>query len=74
MKLKIGLYRSSHEQNVKKLYIESGPDAISFYCSVSFCPVLAAYYFCSEVNPSDEEVKRRIQSVMNFYSIVEVLE
>lgn len=74
MKFKIGAYRRAHEKKIQELYQETGPDGIAFYCAVSFCPVLAAYWFCQEFDPTNSELTRRIESVKIFYGITEVEE
>lgn len=74
MKLKLSQYRKAHEAFVKKQYLKEGIDSISFYCSVSFCPVLAAYWFCREVDSENLELTRRIESVKLFYGVTEVEE
>jgi hypothetical protein len=72
MKFRIGLYRQAHEKFVKERYKEDGINSISLYCSVSFCPVLAAYWFCREADPDNSELTRRIESVKLFYGVDEV--
>lgn len=74
MKFKIGAYRQAHEKKIQELYQEAGPNGIAFYCTVSFCPVLAAYWFCWEFDPTNSELTRRIESVKIFYGITEVEE
>ncbi len=74
MKFKIAAYRQAHEKKVRELYQESGANAIAFYCAVSFCPVLAAYWFCKEFDPDNPELTRRIESVKLFYGITEIEE
>lgn len=69
MKFTVGYYRQAHAETVKKRYREEGIDSISFYCSVSFCPVLAAYLFCKEEDPTNEELTKRIENVKLFYGI-----
>lgn len=72
--MSLGLYRLAHELKVKELYKKDGIDSIAFYCAVSYCPVLVAYSFCQEMDPKNEELTRRIQSVKLFYGIGEVEE
>lgn len=72
MVFKIAPYRKAHEKSVKEMYLKDGVDSISFYCAVSFCPVIAAYWFCREVDPDNPELTRRIESARIFYSICEV--
>ena len=74
MKFKVGLYRKAHESLIHNLYKTDGIDGISLYCAVSFCPVLAAYWFCREVDSNNEELTRRVESVKLFYGIMEVEE
>ena len=74
MKFKIGAYRQAHEKFVKERYLEDGIDSLSLYCAVGFCPVLAAYLYCKEVDPDNPELTRRIESVKLFYGITEVEE
>lgn len=74
MKMKIGTYRKAHEKKIQELYKEAGPNAIAFYCAVSFCPVLAAYWFCREVDFENPELTKRIENVKLFYGITEVEE
>lgn len=74
MKFTVGYYRQAHADTVKKRYKEEGIDSISFYCSVSFCPVLAAYIFCKEEDPTNDELTKRIENVKLFYGIDEVEE
>jgi hypothetical protein len=71
---KIGIFRQAHEKFVKERYKEDGIDSISLYCAVSFCPVLAAYWFCREVDLDNKELTRRIESVKLFYGVDEVVE
>lgn len=74
MTFKIKVFREAHEAMVKERYIKEGIDSISLYCAVSFCPVLAAYCFCREIDPDNKELTKRIENVMLFYGVVEVLE
>jgi hypothetical protein len=71
---KIGVFRQAHEKFVKERYKEDGINSISLYCAVSFCPVLAAYWFCREVDSENKELTRRIESVKLFYGVTEVVE
>jgi hypothetical protein len=72
VKFNVGLYRNAHEKLVKERYAEAGVNSISLYCAVSFCPVLAAYIFCQEVDPQNQELTKRVESVKLFYGIEEV--
>jgi hypothetical protein len=74
MKFHIGVFRQAHEKNIQTLYDESGPDGIALYCAVSFCPVIAAYWFCREYAPDNAELTKRIENVKLFYGINEVVE
>jgi hypothetical protein len=74
MRVSLKPFENAHKENVQKLYLDAGVDAISFYCAVSFCPVVVAYTFCKQVDPENKEVQRRIESVMKFYGIKEVVE
>lgn len=69
MKINLKPFRQAHEKKVKELYQKDGIDSISFYCTVSYCPVIAAYSFCKEIDPQNEELTRRIESVKLFYGI-----
>lgn len=72
MIFKLEPFRKAHEQTVQELYEEDGINSIALYCAVSFCPVLAAYWYCREKYPEDKELSRRIQSVMVFYGVERV--
>lgn len=74
MKFKVGLYRKAHEILVHRLYEEDGIDSLSLYSAVSFCPILAAYWFSREKDSDNPELTRRIESVKLFYGITEVEE
>lgn len=74
MIFKIGQFRRAHEEMVHELYRDSGINSISLYCSTSLCPVVAAYWFCRELDPDNVELTRRIESVKLFYGIIEVEE
>ena len=74
MKFKVGQYRQAHEKFIKERYLEAGINSLSLYCAVSFCPVLAAYWYCKELDSENEELTKRIQNVMLFYGITEVIE
>lgn len=74
MIFKLSPYRNAHEELTQKLYNEDGINSLALYCAVSFCPVLAAYWFCREKKPDDVELTRRIESVKIFYGITEVTE
>jgi hypothetical protein len=74
MRISIKPYIVAHRKNVQELYQSAGVNGISFYCAVSFCPVVVAYVFCREIDPDNPEVNRRIESVMKFYGIKEVVE
>jgi hypothetical protein len=74
MIFKLKPYRQAHEKLIRERYVKDGIDSISFYCAVSFCPVIAAYWFCKELDPANEELTRRIESVKLFYGIEEVRE
>jgi coproporphyrinogen III oxidase-like Fe-S oxidoreductase len=74
MKFKIGQFRQAHQKFVQDRYKELGINSISLYCAVSFCPVLAAYIFCKEIDPKNEELTKRIENVKIFYDIREVEE
>ncbi len=74
MKFRIGQYRQAHEEAVKERYLSDGINSLSLYCAVGFCPVLAAYWFCREIDPNNPELTRRIESVKVFYGVDEVEE
>lgn len=74
MKFKIGPYRQAHEKTVKERYVEDGIDSLALYSAVSFCPILAVYVYCSEIDPTNLELTRRIESVKLFYGVTEVEE
>ena len=74
MKFKVGPYRQAHEKLVKERYKKEGVDSISLYCSVSACPVLAAYWYCREVDFENPELTKRIENVRLFYGFLEVEE
>jgi len=74
VKFKVGIYRQAHEKFVKERYLEDGINAISLYCAVSFCPVLAAYWYCREVDSENPELTKRIENVKLFYGVREVEE
>jgi len=74
LKFKVGLYRKAHESIVCDLYKKDGIDSLSLYSAVSFCPILAAYWFCREKDSDNPELTRRIESVKLFYGITEVEE
>lgn len=71
---KISIYRNAHEQKVKDLYAKEGINSISLYCTVSYCPILVGYWFCREVDPENQELTRRIESIKVFYGIEDVQE
>jgi hypothetical protein len=72
MKFKIKQYRQAHEKYVQERYAEAGVNSLALYCSVSSCPSLAAYIFCLEIDPTNEELTRRVESVKLFYGVKEV--
>lgn len=74
MIFKVGVFRQAHEKFVKERYKKEGVDSISMYCAVSFCPVLAAYWFCREIDPENSELTKRIESVKLFYGVTEAVE
>ena len=74
MKFKVGIYRQAHEKFVQERYKEAGINSLSLYSAVSFCPILAAYWYCREIDPNNPELTRRIESVKLFYGIDEVEE
>lgn len=74
MKFKVGTYRQAHEKFVQERYLEDGINSLSLYCAVSFCPVLAAYWYCREVDKDNAELTERIENVKLFYGITEVEE
>ena len=74
MIFKVGTYRQAHEKFIKERYKEEGMNFLSLYCAVSFCPILAAYWYCMEVDPENIELTRRIESVKVFYAVTEVIE
>lgn len=72
MKFNINVYRQAHEKKVQEIYKDTGIDSISFYCAVSYCPVIAAYSFCKEIDQENEELTKRIENVKLFYGITEI--
>jgi hypothetical protein len=74
MILKIGQFRQAHEKVIQERYKEAGMNSLALYCAVSLCPVLAAYWFCKEIDPNNPELTRRIEGVKIFYGIVGVEE
>jgi hypothetical protein len=74
MNFKVGIYRQAHEKIVKERYLEDGINSLALYCAVSFCPVLAAYWYCREVDLGNPELTRRIESVRMFYGVDEIEE
>ena len=74
MKFKVGQFRQAHQKFVQERYKEAGIDSLSLYSAVSFCPILAAYIFCREIDPDNIELTKRIENVKLFYDIKEVEE
>jgi hypothetical protein len=74
MKFKVGQFRQAHQKFVQERYKEDGIDSLSLYSAVSFCPILAAYIFCKEIDPDNIELTKRIENVKLFYDIKEVEE
>lgn len=74
MKFKIGTYRQAHEKFVRQRYLEDGINSLSLYSAVSFCPILAAYIYCLEIDPGNYELTKRVENVKLFYGITEVEE
>jgi len=74
MVFNISPFRNAHEEKIREIYSEDGIDSIALYCAVSFCPVIAAYWFCREIDSENIELTRRIESVKMFYGIEEVIE
>jgi hypothetical protein len=74
MKFKVGQFRQAHQKFVQERYKEAGIDSLSLYSAVSFCPILAAYIFCKEIDPDNIELTKRIENVKLFYDIKEVEE
>jgi hypothetical protein len=74
MKFKVGQFRQAHQKFVQERYKEDGIDSLSLYSAVSFCPILAAYIFCREIDPDNIELTKRIENVKLFYDIKEVEE
>lgn len=74
MIFKVKPFRQAHEKFVKERYKEDGINSLALYCAVSFCPVLAAYWFCREIDPDNIELTKRIENVKLFYGIEEVVE
>lgn len=74
MKFKIGQYRQAHEKFVRERYFEAGIDSLALYSAVSFCPILAVYWFCREVDSNNKELTKRIENVKLFYGVTEVEE
>ena len=72
MKFKIGQYRQAHEHFVRERYLQDGINSLALYSAVSFCPILAAYIFCKEIDPESLELTKRIENVKIFYGIEEV--
>jgi hypothetical protein len=74
MLFKVGAFRQAHEKFVQERYFELGIDSLALYSAVSFCPILAAYIFCKEVDSENLELTKRIENVKLFYGITEVVE
>jgi hypothetical protein len=74
LKFKVGTFRQAHEKYVRERYNDEGINSLSLYCTVSYCPVLAAYWFCKEIDPDNTELTKRIENVKLFYGITEVEE
>ena len=74
MKFKIGQFRQAHEKFVQERYREDGINSLALYSAVSFCPILAAYIFCKEIDPENEELTKRIENVKLFYDVREIEE
>jgi hypothetical protein len=69
---KIEPFRKAHQEAVVESYKEAGINSIALYCACSFCPVLAAYWFCREAFPEDKELTKRIENVKLFYGVDDV--
>lgn len=69
MIFKIGQFRKAHEGAVKEMYVKDGVESLSLYCACSLCPVLAAYWFCRELDPNNLNLTKRIEGVKIFYGI-----
>ena len=74
MKFKLGQFRNAHEKVVHELYEKDGKASLSLYCAITLCPVLAAFWYCREKDPSNEELTKTIENVKLFYGITEVEE
>lgn len=74
MKFKVGQFRQAHEKFVQERYREDGINSLALYSAVSFCPILAAYIFCKEIDPENEELTKRIENVKLFYDVREIEE
>jgi hypothetical protein len=74
LKFKIGQYRQAHEKYVQERYLNDGIDSLALYSAVGFCPILAVYWFCREIDSENKELTRRIEGVKLFYGITEVEE
>ena len=74
MIFKLGQFRKAHENTVREMYSSDGIDSLALYCACSLCPVIAAYWFCREQFPEDNELTKRIENVKLFYGIEKVEE
>jgi hypothetical protein len=70
----IGTFRKAHQEIVLEFYEKDGINSLAMYCACSLCPVLAAYSFCQEKYPENEELTKRIKAVMIFYGVQEIKE
>lgn len=66
-------YRTNKPELVKH-FQESGIDYVSFYCSVSTCPAIAAYSYLLEEFPDDLNLQNRLEKLMMFYGYKEVID
>lgn len=74
MKFKIGSYRQAHEKIVREMYKKEGINSLALYSAVSFCPIIATYIYCLEIDPGNYELTKRVENVKLFYGITEVEE
>lgn len=72
MDFKIKQYRNRKEELVE-VYRQKGISHVSYYCAVAMFPIIAAMVFIYE-ETGDEEAKRKIEVLKEFYELTNIVE
>jgi NADH dehydrogenase/NADH:ubiquinone oxidoreductase subunit G len=66
MKININDYRKQ-KKFILEAYENGGVNALPLMCALTYCPIIAACYYCAEEFGMTEELENKIKNLKKFY-------